>query len=282
MNKVALFTVFYTDAETYVNEFIESVRNQSYKEFDLIIVNDGYKDKDLSLIYQDLKIIELEGDSTISGNRAIGINYIIVNNYDYIFLCDVDDYMHPYRVEHVLNVFEGNDIIVNDLDIIDVERHIIFKDYFQRSINENFLLDYEFIKDKNIFGFSNTAMRVSSLSLINFPKDLKIVDWYYFTILLNNNLKTKFIAESLTEYRQYSGNMIGISTFTLDVFKRLIFLKMKHYSYFKNKIEGYNDLYEQMLNLSMTREDELNDIMEKNTENNVYVCITIMLLYSRN
>lgn len=266
MSKIALFTVFYPGAETYVDEFFNSVLNQTYKNFDLIIVNDGYKDDNLASHCPNLNIIELRGDATISGNRAIGINYAIDNVYDYLFLCDVDDYMYPTRVEHVLESFGNNDIIVNDLDIVDADRKLIVKDYFQKTINANTILDKDFIKDKNIFGFSNSALKVSAFSKVSFPVDLKVVDWYFFTQLLNEGLKAQFLDESLTEYRQHSGNMIGISSFTIDVFKKLIELKKKQYSYIKEVYPVYQKLYDQMLNLSKLPDNELQIIIDKNTD----------------
>ena len=266
MSKIALFTVFYPGAETYVDEFFNSVLNQTYKNFDLIIVNDGYKDDNLASHCPNLNIIELRGDATISGNRAIGINYAIDNAYDYLFLCDVDDYMYPTRVEHVLESFGNNDIIVNDLDIVDADRKLIVKDYFQKTINANTILDKDFIKDKNIFGFSNSALKVSAFSKVSFPVDLKVVDWYFFTQLLNEGLKAQFLDESLTEYRQHSGNMIGISSFTIDVFKKLIELKKKQYSYIKEVYPVYQKLYDQMLNLSKLPDNELQIIIDKNTD----------------
>lgn len=265
MSKVALFTVFYPGAETYVDEFFNSVQNQTYKVFDLIIVNDGYKDDNLASLCPNLNIIELRGDAAISGNRAIGINYAIDNAYDYLFLCDVDDYMHPTRVEHVLESFGNNDIIVNDLDIVGADRKLIVKDYFQKTISANTILDKDFIKDKNIFGFSNTALKVSAFSKVSFPEDLKVVDWYFFTQLLNEGLKAQFLDESLTEYRQHSGNMIGISSFTIDVFKKLIELKKKQYSYMKEVYPVYQKLYDQMIDLSKLPDNELLKIIDKNT-----------------
>ena len=97
MSKVSVIVPVY-NAEKYLREAIESVLNQTYKNFDLIIVNDGYKDDNLASHCPNLNIIELRGDATISGNRAIGINYAIDNAYDYLFLCDVDDYMYITKV----------------------------------------------------------------------------------------------------------------------------------------------------------------------------------------
>lgn len=271
MSKIALFTVIYPGAEPYVEDFFNSIRNQTYKDFDVIIVNDGFK-KDVNSysLYRNLKIIEIYGEATISGNRALGINYAIDFHYDYLFLCDIDDYMHPERVEHVLRNFGNYDIIVNDLDIVDEQRKILIKDYFHKSITANTLLDKEFIKNKNIFGFSNTALKVKSLARVMFPKDLKVVDWYYFTQLLNGGLKAYFFDESLTEYRQHSSNMIGISSFTLDIFKKLIELKKRHYDYLKEDNLAYQDLYDQMINLSMLSDKEIQRIINKNSITSPY------------
>ena len=192
MNRIILFTVFYPGAEEYVDEFIESVTNQTYKEFDLLIVNDGCTQSNLETQYPQLHIIEIEGNNTISGNRALGINFAIRNSYDILFLCDVDDYISPKRVEICLAALSSTDIVVNDLDIVDANRRIIFKDYFQKSIDDETYIDKAFISTKNIFGFSNTALRVSKLTEVEFPKDLRIVDWYYFTQLLINRVSTAF------------------------------------------------------------------------------------------
>lgn len=270
MDKIALFTVFYPGAEQYADEFIESVTNQTYKDFDLLMVNDGYSLSNLQSRYPHLRIIEIEGNNTISGNRAIGINYAIQNSYDTIFLCDVDDYMTPNRVDVSIAALSDADIVVNDLDIVDANRNLIFKDYFQKTIKSETILDSKFIESKNIFGFSNTALRVSKLEEVKFPSDLRIVDWYYFTQLLNDGLKAKFIPQSLTEYRQHSGNMIGISSFTLDGFKNLLKLKIRHYSYFKDTYHGYADELSEMLEIAEKSNEQLKEIIKKNTSETPY------------
>lgn len=270
MNKVALFTVFYPGAEGFVDDFVESVSNQTYKDFDLLIVNDGYKDRDLQNIYTQLSIIEIQGNNTISGNRAVGINYAIQHKYETLLLCDVDDYMTPNRVEESIKALKDVDVVVNDLDIVDANRNLIFKDYFQKTINKDTVLDLDFLKDKNVFGFSNTALRVSKLKEVEFPSDLRIVDWYYFTCLLNEGLSARFIPESLTEYRQHTGNMIGISFFTLDGFKNLIQLKKKHYSYLKDVYPIYEPYWDEMSKLSSMTDAQLQAIINKNTNATPY------------
>lgn len=263
MNRIALFTVFYPGAEAYVDDFFKSIKHQTRTDFDLIIVNDGYKDKSLQNLCPEISIVELEGTNRISTNRELGINYIIDKNYEYLLLCDVDDYFSPNRITKSIKFLSDTDIVVNDLNIVDANRKVLFERYFSKSIDENVVLTSEFIRDKNIFGFSNTALRVSKIHKVTFPEDLRIVDWYYFTNLLNEGLNAKFIPEALTEYRQHSGNMIGIATYTIDMFKNLLQLKIKHYSYFSaNPI--YKSLMDEMLVIEKMTDDEKESLLANN------------------
>lgn len=66
---------------------------------------------------------------------------------------------------------------------------------------------------------------------VHYPANLKIVDWYFYTLLLREGLKVKYIPSSLTFYRQHADNLIGIGEFTVDLFKRLSILKLEHYTY---------------------------------------------------
>lgn len=269
MNRIALFTVFYPGAEVYVDDFFESIKHQTRTDFDLVIVNDGYKDTGLQDLYPWISIIELEGTNKISSNRALGINYVIDKKYEYLILCDVDDFFSPFRIEKSIVYLDDSDIVVNDLNIVDSSRKVFFERYFSKSIDENVSLTSEFIQDKNIFGFSNTALRVSKIHKVIFPEDIRIVDWYYFTILLNEGLNAKFIPEALTDYRQHTGNMIGITTCTVDMFKNLLQLKIQHYSYFTSK-PTYKTLLDEMLNIESMSDVEKTVLLRNNEKRNLY------------
>ena len=66
------------NAEKYIVESVESIINQTYQEWELIIINDGLSDKTGSLIKElivrDSRIISLEND----GNK--GIVYTIIED----------------------------------------------------------------------------------------------------------------------------------------------------------------------------------------------------------
>lgn len=270
MRNLLLFTVFYPGAESFENEFFASIQGQSLNDFDMLVVNDTDYELNFSQKYPDLKIIEIKGCCNISGNRAVGINYAIDNQYEFLMLCDIDDLFSPLRVEKTMSIMRDCDIVVNELDIVDSDNKLIEEAYFSHSVNTETVFDNEFIKDKNLFGFSNTAMRVSKLSRVSFPKDLRIVDWYFYTILLNKGLKARFLPESLTYYRQHSGNMIGLSSYTIEVFKSQLQLKKRHYSYFKDIISGYESLYNQMISLEQLTDEEIEKRINQNQASTPY------------
>ena len=74
------------------------------------------------------------------------------------------------------------------------------------------MIDYDFIKDKNIFGLSNTAINVNILDKIVFDKEIVAVDWFLYKGLLKSGHTAVFTNEAETYYRQYENNTIGLNT----------------------------------------------------------------------
>lgn len=243
--KIALFTVFYPGAEPYVGDFLRSMQAQTHKDFDLLIVNDGFSDAPLQELAPGLRVIELPGCNNIAANRAAGINYAVQQNYDFMMLCDVDDLASPSRLEESLAAVDGADILVHDLDIVDAQGKLLVRNYFSQSLSPQVRLDAQFVETMNIFGFSNTLLRVATLQEVQFPPALRVVDWYYFTLLLRSGLRARFLPTALTGYRQHSNNMIGISSFDLPAFNQLLKAKSYHYSLFPDSPQ-YRLLAEEM------------------------------------
>ncbi|RXI39052.1 family 2 glycosyl transferase, partial [Malaciobacter mytili] len=158
MKKIAFLTTIFTMPEEYLYDFFNSLEKQTYKYFDIIIVNDGFNNLDIFIEkYKELNIFELKGLDNIAKNRQIGINYCIDNNYDILIFGDSDDYFKENRIMISLDKLEKYDIVVNDLTLFD-KNGIIEKQYISNRIENNTEIDFGFIKDKNIFGLSNTAI----------------------------------------------------------------------------------------------------------------------------
>ena len=79
--------------EAYVSKTLNSVLNQTYQNFEVILVNDCSNDNSLDVIQgihdQRIKIIEHSENKGLSASRNTGIN---AATHPYIAFLDADDY----------------------------------------------------------------------------------------------------------------------------------------------------------------------------------------------
>lgn len=141
------------NSEAYLAEAIESILNQSIKDFEFIIINDGSTDKctDILINYarKDYRIILIEQDNiglTKSLNKAL---YLAKGKY--IARQDSDDVSHSDRLKEQVDYLENNSeyvmigssgILIDELGkrIKDIE---ILTGYYE--INENLVTNNQFI-----------------------------------------------------------------------------------------------------------------------------------------
>ena len=97
------------NGQTYLHEAIDSVLTQSYKNFELIIINDGSVDKSLSIIksYTDKRIVLIDNE------RNKGLIYslnkgIKISKGRYIARMDADDISLPERFKKQVEFLESH------------------------------------------------------------------------------------------------------------------------------------------------------------------------------
>jgi len=250
-NKVAFFSVVFPAIESYLDDYRNSLLTQTFKEFDLVLVNDGFNQEFLLDFFKDFNLVVLSPGETRAKHREVGIRYAKQAGYNYLILGDADDYFSNMRIAiSVENLQkEGVDIVVNDLTIVNERKEVITQDYFSRRINKSTILDAEYLVDKNLFGLSNTAIKLTNIHEIRIPSSLKIVDWFLFSYLLESGAKSLFINHSLTYYRQHECNAIGINKMSVEAFKRQLNLKVDHFMHLSEFYPKYEEEYKKSLNL---------------------------------
>lgn len=142
---------YYKNSHT-VNRSIDSVIAQSYKNFELIIIDDGSKDNinDIVKSYNDNRInLIIKDNGGVSSARNLGI---LNSKYDYICFLDSDD---EYDFNHLQVMFDFTQrftnfkmfvtghmrrgaSVFNSIDLInfDGKNQIIIDNYFKFSINK--------------------------------------------------------------------------------------------------------------------------------------------------
>jgi hypothetical protein len=205
-----IITVIYPAVEKYLSNYCNSILIQDTNDFDILILNDKYI-KSFPLKDKRITILNIENNLTPAEIRMLGIKYALNNNYKYIVFSDADDCFSINRISLSKDRLKKYDFVYNNIKLTN-ETGIIINDlnYSNLKIKEEYNSYLELI-GKNIFGFTNTAVKAEKLAKLYIPKEIIAVDWWIFSILLLNKCKGEFIKEAITYYRQHNNNFIGIS-----------------------------------------------------------------------
>ncbi len=242
--RIAFVATIYPIELSYIIDFFESLSKQTNKLFDVIILNDGYIDFfKIKKKYYYLNIIELPAAGSIAKNRQALIQYSKLNNYSVIIFGDIDDIFSENRVEKSIQALKNADIVVNELSSIK-DGYLIDENIYSKRLKDQQIINFNFIKDKNVFGMSNTAVNLTAVpfSLIQFPEELIAVDWFFYSVLLLQGLKAKFISSAVTYYRQHDNNTVGIGIVTQQNLINILNVKSLHYLHMQEKSDVYKEL----------------------------------------
>jgi len=116
--------------ERYLHKCIESVLKQTYKDFEVILVDDGspdkcgeicdaYEKKSKNGVLENRIIAVHQKNGGLSAARNTGINWVIDNSdSQWIVFVDSDDYLHP---DYLKKLFEAADRTDADIVMCDFE-----------------------------------------------------------------------------------------------------------------------------------------------------------------
>ena len=203
----SLVTIYITNHNygKFIIQSIESVLNQSYREFELIIIDDGSTDNSLALIdgYIDNPKICL-----IKQNRK-GLN--ACNNIalkeakgKYFIRLDADDYFGTTAIEKMVKILDENKkiaLVFPDYHLIDVDSNIIRTIY-----RHNFNADVTLF-DQPAHG-ACTMIRKNVLTEVGgYDDEFDRQDGYDLWIKVINKHQVSNINEPLFYYRQHGSNL---------------------------------------------------------------------------
>lgn len=129
------------NVEKYLVECIESIINQTYKNFELILVNDGSKDSSKEICekyiqqYSNIILIDKE-NSGASDSRNIGLSKA---NGDYVIFLDSDDYLDK----------ETLDLCVNEISLFNYD--LLTFGYVRFDDNNKLNKKFDIKTEKNLY-----------------------------------------------------------------------------------------------------------------------------------
>jgi len=229
-SRTVLVTYIYPSALPFFGKFIESIANQTTKDFDIIIFSDKVDKINIPKKNIEFQIIPLDG--TPLEIRFKSLDLLKRTGYHKFVFVDSDDTISLNRLETVINELDNNAFVCNDLNLMDESGKIFAENIWHKRLTEHFTFDSSFILDKNILGFGNTALRKEMIDQkINEHKSPIAADWFiFYQLLKETGEKAIFITDSQTNYRQHQNNIAGISKISLKRIEHVIKVKKLHYN----------------------------------------------------
>lgn len=138
------------NVEKYLDRCVQSILNQTYPYFELILVDDGSPDNcgkmcDEYAKKDDRVIVIHQENKGLSGARNAGLDYVFEkNNSQYITFIDSDDYVHNQYCELLLNAMNeySADIVISNF----------------KKFNTNYINESKIENDIDMQSFSNIGI----------------------------------------------------------------------------------------------------------------------------
>ncbi len=236
--------------EQYLNECVESVVNQTYKNLEIILVDDGSPDNCPKICDEwakkdgRIKVIHKKNGG-VSDARNAGIK---VATGKYISFVDSDDYIENNLYEIAINKLKDN-----NAQLFIFGRTYLYgqKKEIKYSKEIELIMDTEEALDKmNMFQYYDVAVwdKIYERNLfdgIEFPKGKLCEDWYTIYKVIDRVTKVVYNSKPFYVYRQRENsithsNNIKINREPIYASKEVLdYIKEKHPSIVSNALAKY-------------------------------------------
>jgi glycosyltransferase involved in cell wall biosynthesis len=121
-----VITVF--NGEKYIQETIDSLKNQTYKNFEVILVDGNSTDGTMEIVSKNSKLFSKIISEVDNGMYdAINKGFLYANGTHYCYI-NADDLLKPYALEKVEEVFQKEqfDLVFGDVEYVDEKSQFIY------------------------------------------------------------------------------------------------------------------------------------------------------------
>ena len=212
------------NGEKYIEQQIESIIEQSYQNFKLIIRDDNSSDDTVKIIYKLQKKYSDKIQIYQSPNQRRGLianfsELLSISNERYLMLSDQDDIWIPHKVEmlihEILSVERENSIstptlIHTDLIVVDEDLKKISNSYWRwAGLNPNIGSVFSRLLVQNVVTGCTTIFN-RPLADLCYPISEKALmhDWWIALVVSAFGI-IRFIPNKTVMYRQHRANVVG-------------------------------------------------------------------------
>lgn len=228
--------------ENYIQETIESIINQTYPNIELIILDDGSKDKTWEKITElkpkcENRFVKIHFETKQNEGTCITLNKLLkLSSGEFVYIIASDDLAKPQAIEKEVKFLQDNTdyaLAVGDNEYVDSMGKQIFrtqKAFTSNIKNAKYKTVKEFLSSKlkidflsDDFGSYKTLYKENYIpngylirknifeTIGNFTKNAPLED-FWLMLQISKYKKMKYIDEILFSYRIHDTNTIGNST----------------------------------------------------------------------
>ncbi|MEA1982603.1 MAG: glycosyltransferase family 2 protein [Campylobacterota bacterium] len=227
------------NGEKYLKEQLDSILNQTFQDFTLIISDDNSTDNTINIIQeyqQKYSCITLHKNTTSLGSVLNFEKALQLSQTRYTALSDQDDIWELNKLQLQLNAMTKLEkeypelplMVHSDLSMIDKDSKESYSSYFKfrsYSLGEERDLGH-ILGPCGVMGNTILINKKLQLSVLPFPSRLKVHD-YWIALVAETQGKRHTIQETLVKYRIHKNNLSNseqtLTTTLLSKIKKLFF-----------------------------------------------------------
>lgn len=252
-SKVSIVVPIYK-VEKYLRRCVDSIINQTYRNLEIILVDDGSPDKCGQIIDEykekDSRIISLhKKNGGLSDARNYGMKYV---TGEYIFFLDSDDYIKSETIETLINLsLKYQADIVQGGFYYKYENYLLYDDRYYKEDSDPIILDnkelmYELIVNERVKNFAwGKLYKTDLIKDLLFEKGVLFEDVFWAHNVMSRVKKYVICHKPLTYYVQREDSIVAnYSVRNLDIIKGM---KVRHKFIEENYSEFINESYTLLL-----------------------------------
>lgn len=263
MNNLISVVVTCYNHEKYIEQCLRSIYNQTYRNIELIVLDDGSTDNSNEIIQEVLKdspfVTKFESHENVGvvKNRNMGLSLI---NGDYLLFVDSDNYLDMDYIEQLYS------------KLIETNADIAYCDLFNPEKEEFYLKSREF----DLTDFLNASfidncslIRRNSIGNARYDENLnrkKLEDYdFLLNLIIDNGAKAVYQPNTKLNYRVFETGSISLRNSV-----------KYHYEIYLEILEKYLDkvpheVYKAVCDNLMTLEDRLESLISHHNDVSKYV-----------
>lgn len=206
MLKISALMPVYNTEEEYLRESIESILNQTFTDFEFIVINDGSTNnsEDVILSYKDNRIKYVKNEHNLGLIKTLNKGLELAQG-EYIARMDADDISLPERFEKQIKFLEEN----THIGVLGTWYEWFPKQRVMESFAENENIKECLLTMHNEIGHPTVMLRKSVVDEFNirYDENALYVEDYALWLSLVDKVGFANIPEVLLKYRRHSNSI---------------------------------------------------------------------------